>query len=102
MLPPPVPPLPPDVWDDFVEKLRRGPSPKQVEAVKRAMELTRNIATPGDPDYDEPETQRAIAERRRNSQPIAGLRRVEPKPPGSLLLTTREIAALRRDRECKG
>ena len=102
MLPPPVPPLPPEVWDDFVETLRRGPSQKHVEAVKRAMELTRNMATPGDPDYDEPETQRAIAERRRNSQPIAGLRRVEPKPPGSVLLTTREIAARRRARECRG
>lgn len=102
MLPPPVPPLPPDVWDDFVEKLRRGPSPKQVEAAKKLLALSRNIATPGDPDYDEPETQRAIAERRRNSQPIAGLRRVEPKPPGSVLLTTREIAARRRARERRG
>lgn len=101
MLPPPVPPLEPEVWDEFVKALRRGPTPKQVEAVKRAMELTRNMSRPGHPDYDEPETRRAIAETRRLSQPIEGLKRVEPKPPGSLL-TSREIAARRRVAECKG
>ena len=92
MLPPPVQPLPPDVWDNFVAALERGPSPKHVEAVKRAMDLTCNMSRPGHPDYDEPETQRAIAETRRNAQPIVGLKRVEPRPPGSRFPSRRTIA----------
>ena len=101
MLPPPIQPLEPEVWDEFVKALRRGPTPKQVEARKRLMDLSRNMATPEDADYYEPETQRAIAETRRLSRPIEGLKRGEPKPPGSLL-TSREIAARRRVGECKG
>ena len=102
MLPPPVQPLEPEVWDRFIAALERGPSPKHVEAVKRAMELTRNMATPEDEDYYEPETQRAIAETRRLSQPIEGLRRVEPRPPGSLFPSRRSAAARQGDAECKG
>ena len=74
-----VAPIPPEAWDRFIAALERGPTPRQVEAVKRAMDLTRNMARPGDPDYDEPETQRAIAEARRNTQPITNLRPIDPR-----------------------
>ena len=77
---PPVAPLPPDVWDKFMAALRRGPTPKQVEAVKRAMDITRNMARPGDEDYDEPETQRALERARRHKQdPVLNLRPVDPR-----------------------
>ena len=101
-MPPPIQPLEPEVWDRFIAALERGPSPKHVEAVRRAMELTRNMSRPGHPDYDEPETQRAIAETRRLSQPIEGLRRVEPRPPGSLFPSRRGAAASQGDGECRG
>lgn len=91
MLPPPVAPLPPDVWNKFMEDLRRGPTPKQVEAVKRAMDITRNMARPGDEDYDEPETQRALALARRDRQrPILNLR---PVDPGALEQVRRKAAS---------
>ena len=102
MLPPPVKPLEPEVWDRFIAALERGPSPKHVEAGKRLMDLSRNMATPEDADYYEPETQRAIAETRRHSQPIEGLKWVEPKPPGSLFPSRRGAAARQGDGECKG
>ena len=101
MLPPPPKPLEPEVWDSFIAALERGPSQKHIEAGKRAMELTRNMATPEDDDYYEPETQRAIAETRRLSQPIEGLKRVEPRPPGSLF-PSRRTGSSQGDGECKG
>ena len=64
------------------------------------MDLSRNMATPEDDDYYEPETQRAIAETRRLSQPIEGLRRVEPRPPGSLF-PSRRTGSSQGDGECK-
>ena len=39
----PIRSLPPEVWDEFVETLKRGPTPEQALAVKRAKELARNI-----------------------------------------------------------
>lgn len=33
--------------------LKRGPTPEQVKAMERAMELTRHLAKPGDEDYEE-------------------------------------------------
>ena len=39
----PIRSLPPEVWDEFVETLKRGPTPEQARAVKRAKELARNI-----------------------------------------------------------
>ena len=89
MLSPPVAPISPEAWNKFIAALERGPTPRQVEAVKRAMDLTRNMSRPGHPDYNEPETQRAIAEARRNRQPIVGLRRVHAS-------TARELARARR------
>ena len=100
MLPPPVLPIEPEAWDRFIAALERGPSPKHVEAVKRAMELTRNMSRPGHPDYYEPETQRAIAETRRHSQLITGLKRVEPRPPGSLF-PSRRTGSSQGDGECR-
>ena len=47
-----VRPLPPEAWEDFVAALERGPTPEQVRAMERAMELTRHMADPGDEDYD--------------------------------------------------
>lgn len=47
-----VRPLPPEAWDDFVAALKRGPTPEQVRAMERAMELTRHMAKPGDEDYE--------------------------------------------------
>ena len=74
-----------------MEDLWRGPTPEQVEAVKRAMDLTRNMARPGDEDYDEPETQRAMAQARRNRQrPILNLR---PVDPGALEQARRRAAS---------
>ena len=35
--------LPPEVWDEFVETLKRGPTPEQALAVKRAKEIARNV-----------------------------------------------------------
>ena len=101
MLPPPPQPLEPEAWDELLAALERGPSQKHIEAGKRAMELTRNMATPEDDDYYEPETQRAIAETRRLSQPIEGLRRVEPRPPGSLF-PSRRTGTRQGDGECEG
>ena len=101
MLPPPVLPIEPEAWDRFIAALERGPSQKHIEAVKRAMELTRNMATPEDDDYYEPETQRAIAETRRHSQLITGLKRVEPRPPGSLF-PSRRTGSSQGDGECRG
>ena len=43
MVLPPIRPLPPDVWDEFMAALKRGPSPKQVRAMERALELARRI-----------------------------------------------------------
>ena len=43
MVLPPIRPLHPDVWDEFMAALKRGPSPKQVQAVERALELARHI-----------------------------------------------------------
>lgn len=43
MVLPPIRPLRPDEWDAFVAALKRGPSPKQVQAVERALELARHI-----------------------------------------------------------
>lgn len=43
MVLPPIPPLPHDVWMEFVAALRRGPSPEQVRAVERAEELVRDV-----------------------------------------------------------
>ena len=39
----PIRSLPPEVWDEFVETLKRGPTPEQARAVKRAKELARHI-----------------------------------------------------------
>ena len=100
MLSPRVAPISPEAWDRFIAALERGPTPRQVEAVKRAMDLTRNMSRPGHPDYDEPETQRAIAEARRNMQPIVGLRRVQARPPRDLT-RARRGADLPGDEKCK-
>ena len=43
MVLPPIRPLTPEEWDNFVETLRRGPTPRQVRAVERALEIARNI-----------------------------------------------------------
>ena len=48
-----VRPLPPEAWEDFVAALERGPTPEQVRAMERAMELTRHMTEPGDEDYEE-------------------------------------------------
>ena len=47
-----VRPLSPEAWEDFVAALERGPTPEQVRAMERAMELTRHMAEPGDEDYE--------------------------------------------------
>lgn len=41
MVLPAIRPLPPDVWDEFMATLRRGPTPEQVRAVEKALELAR-------------------------------------------------------------
>lgn len=43
MVLPAIPPLPHDVWMEFVAALRRGPTPEQVRAVERAEEIARDI-----------------------------------------------------------
>ena len=43
MVLPPIPPLPHDVWVEFVAALGRGPSPEQVRAVERAGEPARDV-----------------------------------------------------------
>ena len=43
MVRPPIEPLPPDVWDEFVAALKRGPTPEQARAIERLKELGRNI-----------------------------------------------------------
>ena len=43
MVPQPTRLLSPDVWDEFVAALERGPTPKHVRAVERAKELARHI-----------------------------------------------------------
>ena len=43
MVLPPIRPLTPEEWDNFVAALRRGPTPEQVRAVERAKEIARNI-----------------------------------------------------------
>ena len=42
MVRPGIPPLPPDVWAEFVAALRRGPTPLQVRIAEEARELVRN------------------------------------------------------------
>lgn len=49
-----VRPLPPEAWEDFVAALERGPTPEQVRAMERAMDITRYMAEPGDEDYKGP------------------------------------------------
>ena len=43
MVLPPIPPLPPKVWDEFMAALERGPTPEQVRAVEAAKEIARRI-----------------------------------------------------------
>ena len=43
MVRPAIEPLPPDVWDEFVAALKRGPTPEQARAVERAMEIGNSI-----------------------------------------------------------
>ena len=43
MVLPPIRPLTQEEWDNFVAALRRGPTPEQVRAVERALEIARNI-----------------------------------------------------------
>ena len=98
-----VEPIPPEAWDRFIAALERGPTPRQVEAMKRAMDLTRNMSRPGHPDYDESETQRAIAETRRNTQPITNLRPIDPKALQEYAESVRARlgANRRRDDKCE-
>ena len=35
--------LPPDVWDEFMVALKRGPTPEQARAMERTLELGRSI-----------------------------------------------------------
>ena len=39
----PVRTFPPDVWDEFVAALKRGPTPEQARAVEKAIEIGRSI-----------------------------------------------------------
>ena len=39
----PVRTFPPEVWDEFVAALKRGPTPEQARAVERAMEIGSKI-----------------------------------------------------------
>ncbi len=43
MVRPAIPPLPPDVWAEFMAAIRRGPTPEQVRAVERAKEIAKTI-----------------------------------------------------------
>lgn len=43
MVLPAIRPLHPDVWDEFMAVLRRGPTPEQARALERALELARHI-----------------------------------------------------------
>ena len=48
-----VKPLPPEAWEDFMAALERGPTPEQVRAKERAIELTRHMFPPEDGDRRE-------------------------------------------------
>ena len=48
-----VKPLPPEAWEDFMAALERGPTPEQVRAKERAIELTRHMFPPEDGDCRE-------------------------------------------------
>ena len=43
MVRPAIPPLPPDVWAEFVAALKRGPTPEQARAAERLKEIGRSI-----------------------------------------------------------
>ena len=39
----PIRTFPPEVWDEFVAALKRGPTPEQIRAIERAEEIARGI-----------------------------------------------------------
>ena len=50
VIPQHVPPLSQEAWEDFVEALKRGPTPEQVRAMERAMDLTLHMVQSRDED----------------------------------------------------
>ena len=43
MVLPPIPPLHPEAWNEFMAALRRGPTPNQVKVMEEARKLARHM-----------------------------------------------------------
>ena len=81
MVLPAIPPLHPEAWDEFMAALRRGPTPEQVQAVERAMELARHIPV-RDANTVPIEAYGPQDSVRQGRRPEAKTRRGERCPPG--------------------